>query len=64
MLSNKARAAVRASLEALFVRIKSITVRLVVVKKASLLKVNTCGSTSKLFVGYSCLLSKASSYSM
>ena len=50
--------------EAPFVWIKSITVCLVVVRKASLLEGKVYGSASKPFVDYNCLSIKASSDSV
>ena len=64
VMRRKAHVATSTSLEALFVWIKSITVWLVVVKKASLLEGKVYSSTSKPFVDYNCLRIKASSYSV
>ena len=64
VMRKKACVAASASLEAPFVWIKSITVWLVVVRKASLLEGKVYSSTSKPFVDYNCLLNKASSYSV
>ena len=61
---EKARVAASASLEAPFVWIKSITVWLVVVRKASLLEGKVCGSAAKPFVDYNCIPIEASSYSV
>ena len=61
---KKAYVAASTSLEAPFVWIKSITVWLVIVRKASLLEGKVGGSASKFFVEYNCLLIEASSYSV
>ena len=60
---ERAHVAPSASLKALFVWIKSITVWLVVVRKASLLEGKVGSSASKPFVDYNCLPIEPSSYS-
>ena len=62
VMRGKACVAASASLEAPFVWIKSITVWLMVVRKASLLEGKVCGSANKPFVDYNCLPIEASSY--